>query len=71
MMMIITIIIIILTVTVIITLTSWCKSRGKKEGKSGKVPGPEERDWKSVETQKCKSRACSDRSSWKYYKRIL
>ena len=30
--------------------------------KSGKVPRLEERDWKIVETQNGRSRACSDRS---------
>ena len=39
-----------------------CKSRGKRKGKSGKIPGLEERDRKIVETQNGRSRTCSDRS---------
>ena len=44
---------------------SWCKSRGERKGKSGKIPGLEERDRKIVETQNGRSRTDSDSSPWK------
>ena len=50
--------------------TNWCKSRGKRNGESGKVPRLKERDWKIVETQNRWSYTFSDRSPQKCHKRI-
>ena len=43
---------------------------GKRKGKSRKIPGLEERDWKTVRTQNGRSRSCSNRSPWKCHQRI-
>ena len=45
-------------------------TKKKRKGRSGKVPGVEERDRKTVETQNGRSRTCSDRSPWKCHQRI-
>ena len=43
---------------------------GEKIGKSKKILGLKERDWKIAETQTCRSCACSDRSSRQYHQRV-
>ena len=45
--------------------TTWCKSKGKRNGESGKVSSLKESDRKIVEI--C---ACRDRSPWKCLQRI-
>ena len=46
------------------------RAEGKRKGERRKVPGLKERDWKIVGTENGRSRAFSDRSPWKWQKRI-
>ena len=39
--------------------TSWCKGKGKRKRKTGKVPEFEKRDQKIVEIEKCRNCPCS------------
>ena len=46
------------------------ESRGKRKGKSEKIPGLEERDRKIVKTQNGRSRTCRERSPWRCHQMI-
>ena len=51
--------------------SSWCKNRGKRKRKSGKVSGFETRDQKIVEIEKCRKCPFSGRGPWKGFSRNL